>query len=150
MVDDRFEFLTRFARSISQLALRGEAERWGLPAEALAEIVYASASAWAQGNLATLDQDRVRAYLDTLNAQDLVLACACRIGIGNAWDEFVARYRPKLYRAALALTHDEVKARELADSLYAELYGLEQRDGMRRSLLAYFYGRSSLQTWLRA
>ncbi len=38
----------------------------------------------------------------------------------------------------------------MADSLYAELYGLEVRDGKRRSLLEYFHGRSSLKTWLRA
>jgi RNA polymerase sigma-70 factor (ECF subfamily) len=116
----------------------------------LADAVLAGVTAWAQGNLAALDQDRVRAYLDTLNAQDLVLACACRLGHSSAWEEFVTRYRPKLYQAAWALTRDEVKARELADSLYADLYGLEHRDGVRRSLLAYFYGRSSLQTWLRA
>ncbi len=41
-------------------------------------------------------------------------------------------------------------AREIADSLWAELYGVEMRAGKRRSLLAYFHGRSSLATWLRA
>ena len=41
-------------------------------------------------------------------------------------------------------------ARELADSLYADLYGLDQRGGARQSLLRYFHGRSSLATWLRA
>ena len=41
-------------------------------------------------------------------------------------------------------------ARELADSLYADLYGTTERDGERRSLFRYFHGRSSLPTWLRA
>jgi len=41
-------------------------------------------------------------------------------------------------------------AREIADSLWAELYGLEIRDGKRRSILDYFHGRSSLATWMRA
>jgi RNA polymerase sigma-70 factor (ECF subfamily) len=150
MADDRAYFLARYSRSISHLAHRGGADRWNLPTEALSEAIYASVSAWAQGNLFSVADDRVRAYLDGLNSQDLVLACACRIGRSSAWDEFVTRYRPKLYRAALTLTHDEVKARELADSLFADLYGLEQQDGVRRSLLAYFYGRSSLNTWLRA
>ena len=40
--------------------------------------------------------------------------------------------------------------RSLADSLYAELYGLEQSEGSRRSLFDYFHGRSKLSTWLRA
>jgi RNA polymerase sigma factor (sigma-70 family) len=38
----------------------------------------------------------------------------------------------------------------LADSLYGELFGLEVRDGERRSHFRYFHGRSSLATWLRA
>jgi RNA polymerase sigma factor (sigma-70 family) len=37
----------------------------------------------------------------------------------------------------------------LADSLYADLYGLADAPG-RRSLFRYFHGRSSLKTWLRA
>jgi RNA polymerase sigma factor (sigma-70 family) len=54
-------------------------------------------------------------------------------------------------------------ARELADSLYADLFGLDiapgrleaapttvQSRGERRSLFRYFHGRSSLATWLRA
>jgi RNA polymerase sigma factor (sigma-70 family) len=40
------------------------------------------------------------------------------------------------------------EAQELADSLFAELYGLSA--GKRGSLLRYFHGRSSLKTWLRA
>jgi RNA polymerase sigma-70 factor, ECF subfamily len=47
------------------------------------------------------------------------------------------------------LVHDELRAGDLADSLYAELYGLEERAGQRRSLLSYFHGRSSLRTWLK-
>lgn len=57
--------------------------------------------------------------------------------------------RPTLYRAAEALDRTG-GARDLADSIYADLYGLEERDGQRRSLLRYFHGRSSLATWLRA
>ncbi|MES1256274.1 MAG: hypothetical protein ABUS56_11730, partial [Acidobacteriota bacterium] len=41
-------------------------------------------------------------------------------------------------------------ARDLADGLYAELFGLERRAGERQSLFRYFHGRSSLATWLRA
>ncbi len=43
-----------------------------------------------------------------------------------------------------------VRRAKLADSLYADLYGVEERDGVRRSLLRYFHGRSTLSTWLRA
>src|SRR5207302_9258102 len=40
--------------------------------------------------------------------------------------------------------------REIADSLYAELYGIRTTGGERQSLFRYYQGRSSLATWLRA
>jgi RNA polymerase sigma-70 factor (ECF subfamily) len=54
-----------------------------------------------------------------------------------------------MYRAAGALD-PHGNARDLADSLYADLFGLKERDGERQSLFRYFHGRSSLTTWLRA
>jgi len=91
----------------------------------------------------------VSAYLETLHVQDLALSHSCAAGNSNAWDFFVARYRPELYRAARAIAGDSA-GREIADSLYAELFGLEMRDERRRSLFNYFHGRSKLSTWLRA
>jgi len=78
-----------------------------------------------------------------------VLACACADGLEAAWDHFIREYRPTLYRAADAIDPTG-GARDLADSLYAELFGLSERDGQRRSHLRYYHGRSSLGTWLRA
>ena len=150
MPDSRADFLAKYASLLSELAHRGGAEKWRLPPEAMADAVYAGISAQARNALTGMPEVEIKAYFSTLNAQDLVLACACRNGISSAWEEFVTRYRQKLYVAARSLTHDEARARELADSLYAELYGLEERDGVRRSLLRYFHGRSSLVTWLRA
>ena len=91
----------------------------------------------------------VSRYLSSLHLEDLALACACALGDSEAWDHFVLEMRPGLYRAADALDRSGT-ARELADSLYADLYGLDQRGGARQSLLRYFHGRSSLATWLRA
>jgi RNA polymerase sigma-70 factor (ECF subfamily) len=91
----------------------------------------------------------VERFLLSLHLDDLALACACAAGRPEAWDYFVLHFRPILYRAARALRAPG-DARELADSIYADLYGLEQRDGARRSLLAYFHGRSSLAGWLRS
>jgi RNA polymerase sigma-70 factor, ECF subfamily len=95
------------------------------------------------------DAFTIERYLDTLHVADLALACACRVGCAAAWDYFVARFRPELYRAARAIA-GESSSRELADSLYAELYGSRDREGQRKSLLDYFHGRSKLSTWLRA
>lgn len=73
----------------------------------------------------------------------------CEAGDERAWETFVRDYRPLLYRAADALDRSG-GAREVADSLYAELYGIRDGGGPRQSLFRYFQGRSSLATWLRA
>lgn len=84
-----------------------------------------------------------------MHASDLELARQCAAGDPAAWDRFVLEFRPVLYRAADALD-PRGGAREIADSLYAELYGIKDRGGERQSLFRYFQGRSSLATWLRA
>ena len=100
------------------------------------------------------DAKKIEAHLDALHATDLALACACSLGSPAAWDFFVAQFRPELYRAARAIAGyaagQDANARELADSLYADLYGLRESEGRRKSLFDYFHGRSKLGTWLRA
>jgi len=86
------------------------------------------------------------------HSADLELAQRCAAGDPAAWDRFVLEYRPVLYRAADALDPTG-GAREIADSLYAELFGIRGSDTAaagRQSLFRYFQGRSSLATWLRA
>ena len=95
----------------------------------------------------------LESYLNTLHLQDFVLASACLEGTEAAWDLFVRTYRGYLRSCAAMMLkrgNDAPEAVELADSLFAELYGLA--DGRRGtgSLLRYFHGRSSLKTWLRA
>jgi RNA polymerase sigma factor (sigma-70 family) len=106
------------------------------------------------GSTQAVEEKLVRAYLETLNVRDLALACACSAGNNAAWDFFVAQYRPELYRAARAIVGNaaggESAARDLADSLCADLYGLREREGQRQSLFDYFHGRSKLGTWLHA
>jgi len=118
-----------------------------VPAARFAEALAASVER-AAGN-ANSDTRTVARYLEGLHVEDLALACACADGDELAWEHFVAEYRPHLYRAADALDPGG-GARELADSLYADLFGLEQKAGNRQSLFRYFHGRSSLTTWLRA
>src|SRR5207249_6463691 len=84
-----------------------------------------------------------------IHSADLELARLCAEGDEPAWERFVREYRPILYRAADAFDRSHA-ARELADSLFAELYGLTQTGSARQSLLRYYEGRSSLPTWLRA
>ena len=95
------------------------------------------------------DPSQLERHLASLRLDDLALACACAAGHEAAWEHFVREYRPVLYRAAAAIDASG-GARDLADALYAELFGLTERDGTRRSHFDYFHGRSSLATWLRA
>ena len=95
------------------------------------------------------DPAQVQRHLASLRLDDLALACACAAGHEGAWEHFVREFRPVLYRAASAIDPTG-GARDLADALYAELFGLTERDGTRRSHFEYFHGRSSLATWLRA
>lgn len=92
--------------------------------------------------------DGGRGYLESLAVADLALACACIDGHDAAWEHFVRELRPQLYHGARTIAADE--GRELADSLYAELFGLPGADGARRSLLLHYHGRSRLITWLRS
>ena len=100
--------------------------------------------------LPAASDNEITARLDSLRVEDLALALGCLGGSEDAWDTFCARYRPTLYEAARALTHNETQARDLADSLLADLFGAEPGKEGRRSRLAYFHGRSSLKTWLRS
>ena len=107
----------------------------------------------------------IATYLESLHIEDLALACTCAEGVEGAegresldlaWEHFITEFRPVLYAAARAITGDELVGRELADSIYAELYGVAksagsgESRGRPRSLFSYFYGRSKLSTWLRA
>jgi RNA polymerase sigma-70 factor (ECF subfamily) len=124
-----------------------QASRWGVSERSLAAALERSAAkAFADG---APDSKRLERYLTGLHVEDLALACACADGIEAAWDHFVLEYRPVLYRAADALDPGG-GAREQADSIYADLFGLREQNGERRSLFRYFHGRSSLSTWLRA
>jgi RNA polymerase sigma-70 factor, ECF subfamily len=87
-------------------------------------------------------------YLN-LRVEELALAHACACGSETAWETFLLRYREKLYDIARAIAREDSAARELADSLYADLYGTTMREGSRVSKLASYTGRGSLEGWLR-
>ncbi|MBZ5661485.1 MAG: sigma-70 family RNA polymerase sigma factor [Acidobacteriia bacterium] len=139
---------------IEQLYGEANAGQWELPQEAFAEALRRSAEKRFRG--ASPGIPEIDAYLKTLYPADLALACACAAGIETAWEFFIAQFRSELRRAAASILRasgsaDEARAEELADSLYAELYGLHSDGGGRRkSLFEYFHGRSKLSTWLRA
>ena len=92
---------------------------------------------------ANLLKDTQLDSLRSVRLKDFVLARACAHGHTGAWEFFITHYREKLYLAAIAITRDEVRGRELADSLWADLYSA------RTSKLNSFLGRGSLEGWLK-
>ena len=122
------------------------AARWSLDPAEFERALAASVAHASVGRVERLDAVR---YVAGLHLDDLALAVACASGLDPAWDHFVREYRPALYRAADAIDPTG-GARELADALYADLYGLASREGQRRSLFRQFHARSRLTTWLRA
>jgi RNA polymerase sigma-70 factor, ECF subfamily len=140
------QLMAQHQAAIARLYHSSQAARWGLSLSQFADALYQS----LQRRHPDPADSPVENFLNSLHVRDLALAAACRLGMEPAWEEFVPRYRTVLYNAARAIVRDDVRGRELADSLYADLYGLEIRAGKRRSLLQYFDGRSSLATWLHA
>jgi RNA polymerase sigma-70 factor (ECF subfamily) len=131
---------------LARLHQQARADRWALTPESFAVALEASAR---RAFDSTPDRRQLEKYCESLHLEDLALACACAEGSDAAWEHVIREYRPALYRAADAIDPSG-GGRELADSLYAELFGLTERDGERRSHFRYFHGRSSLATWLRA
>ena len=94
-------------------------------------------------------ESEANAVLGSLRLEELVLSRACIAGHEGAWDTFLTRYRSGMYEAAYKIAHDEAAGRGLADSLYAELYGMDDGVETRSSKLRYYTGRGSLAGWLR-
>lgn len=88
-------------------------------------------------------------FYASLRLEELTLARACAAGSERAWQDFISRYQPKLRGMALHITRDASHAADLADSLFADLYGVNARDGVRKSKLIFYTGRGSLEGWLR-
>lgn len=127
------------------LYTRSNAERFGLGFERFVEILEE-----ASCKCLPAEADAARAqFYDTLKLEELALARACAEGLEPAWETFLIRYRQRLYEIAAYIAKEASAGRELADNLYAELYGTRTREGKRVCKLTSYMGRGSLEGWLR-
>jgi RNA polymerase sigma-70 factor (ECF subfamily) len=122
-----------------------EAERFGIHAARLGSILEEVVRQYSS----VADKIGIPQFLASLRLQELVLARACMEGNELAWELFLTRYRTTLYETAYKVAGEDSAARALADSLYAELYGVNDKGEQRISKLRYYQGRGSLQGWLR-
>jgi RNA polymerase sigma-70 factor (ECF subfamily) len=118
----------------------------GILDEILRKYFFAATNSSAQTER---NSERESEFCASLRLEELALARACAAGNERAWQDFISRYRQKLHSMALHITHDGAHAAELADSLFADLYGVNARDGVRNSKLVFYTGRGSLEGWLR-
>ena len=136
---------------LDELWRASDAAGWGLERDEFDRILLEAGSAWnfglAEGAAPT--QRQQAAFFRGLCLGDMALARACAAGNERAWEHFITKYRQPLIRAAIAITGSETLGRDLADQLYAELYGLSTHEGERRCPLLSYRGKGSLMGWLR-
>ena len=133
------------AGAIAELYARSGASVYGVSEEQFAQILDEVERKYIP-NAASGEKS---GFCAGLHLEELALARACAAGHERAWEDFIRRYRQKLHSMALQITREAAQAAELADSLFAELYGLNAREGVRNSKLLFYTGRGSLEGWLR-
>ena len=132
--------------AVTEIYEKSKAEEFGLTRLQFDGVLAEIARKYLPADAAHED---LRELYASLKVEELALARACASGHEHAWEVFLTRYREKLYDIAGYITKESSTARELADSIYAELYGTATRDGQRSSKLASYTGRGSLEGWLR-
>ena len=136
---------------IADFCREADADRFDLTKTEMAVILLTIGAKYHYGLAPEVQATRahVCAFWRSLQLRELALAHACALGRDVAWQQFLARYREPLTRAAIGITGSASLGQELADSLYSELFGLSGRDGQHRSPLASYAGRGSLLGFLR-
>jgi RNA polymerase sigma-70 factor (ECF subfamily) len=131
---------------VNELYQKSRGAEFGLTCDAFEQVVEEVIAKYLPASAPRLGVNELCAGL---RVEELALARACAAGHERAWEVFLTRYREKLYNIAGYITKESSSARELADSIYADLYGTTTREGKRNSKLAFYTGRGSLEGWLR-
>lgn len=128
---------------------RSGAAAYGLSVEHFAAILDEILHKYFLQNSTHASPQQKADFCAGLRLEELALARACAAGNEQAWHDFISRYRQKLHRMALHITRDGAHAADLADSLFADLYGVNAPEEKRKSKLLSYTGRGSLEGWLR-
>jgi RNA polymerase sigma-70 factor (ECF subfamily) len=154
------QFRQAFRKEIAEVLAR-ITRRYSVTDEEMAAALYRSVKKYLPQIAEATDELRSQALaraivhqvtelMASLNCDDLCLAVACAKGDESAWEDFFRQYRSYLLSVAHTVTQDAATAELLADSTFAELYGLRESDGARVSKFSFYSGRGSLRGWLRA
>ena len=141
-------FLENYRDTIHRLYSISNASAWHVSESSFADALMRSCER-RFGATPAPDQVEVIRFLDSLHVADLALAVGCLLGDTGAWDHLVSTYRAPIDAFAHAALGSSSRAVEIADSLWADLYGIRAAVGARRSPLEHYGGRSSLLSWMR-
>ena len=143
------QFLEIYRDPIARLYSSSNAASWHVSRSSYANALWKSFDRRFGADASAVARADAVHFLDSLHAADLALAIGCRDGDADAWRHLVATYRAPVDAFARAVLGNSSRASEIADSLWADLYGLRGADGARRSPLDHYGGRSSLMSWMR-
>jgi len=153
------EFLVAFRNDIDQL-LGQVSRRYSVADVQVAAAIHSAVKKYLPATLSAgvsegkgVSKEGRQAISDlirSLNCDDLCVAIACATGDDAAWEDFYREYRGFMISIARSVTQDGTAAEQLADSTFAELYGLRESGGVRISKFSFYSGRGSLRGWLRA
>jgi RNA polymerase sigma-70 factor, ECF subfamily len=143
------DFLADYRDRIDRLYTVSNAAAWHVSRSSFVCAVHRSFGRRFGSDASHVDRTEVARFFDSIHAADLALAIGCRDGDADAWRHLVATYRAPIDAFARAVFASSTRANEIADSLWADLYGLRGNNGERRSPLEHYGGRSSLMSWLR-
>lgn len=148
---DKSSDITKLARDGAARLIARAADNRSLSADVLSPRVSAAVEKYLLRDDPNTSAADINKFMDEMQADDLCLIVACEQGDENAWTDLVERFTTTVRSAARSVSSNEDAAEELAQSIWAELYGLRVRDdGRRATKLAYYSGRGSLAGWLRA
>jgi RNA polymerase sigma-70 factor, ECF subfamily len=150
-VNERSEQVDSLVTAGAERLLARATEAHALEVVTLVPRIRGAVSKYLLKDDANASDASITEFIDSLQADDLCLIVACEQGDEVAWSDLVGRFTTTVRSAARSASSNEDAAEDLAQSIWAELYGLRVRaDGKPTSKLAYYSGRGSLAGWLRA
>lgn len=150
-VDAKSGEIQKLLNEAAKRLLSRAADNHSLTVESILPRVGAAVEKYVLRDDPKASAQQISKFIDEMQADDLCLIVACEFGDEKAWNELVERFSATVRSAARSASSNEDAAEDLAQSIWAELYGLRTRkDGKTASKLAYYSGRGSLAGWLRA
>ena len=119
---------TMVEESVTRLLARARDSR-RLNAENVLPRVSATLEKYLLKDVPNPSNAEINEFIDALNADDLCLIIACENGDETAWNDLVKNFDSTVKQAARKISNNLEDSEDLASSIWAELYGLKEKDG---------------------